>query len=554
MQKTVYFIVILLIASIDTVAQDFTSSNLPIVIIDTNGQAIKDEDRIVAEMDVIDNGPGKRNYLTDTPNDYDGYISIELRGSSSQGFPKKQYALETQTETGENNNVMLLGLPTENDWILNGPYSDKSLIRNVLEYEIARKMGRYASRTRLCELVLNNDYRGVYVLLEKIKRDNDRVDIATLNPDEIEGDDLTGGYIIKIDKWEGSNNDGWSSPYPPYPGSSARIYYQYHYPKPDEIVAEQKTYIRAYITSFEEEMFTTDYSNPENKLPAYIDMESFVDFFILNEISRNVDGYRLSTFLYKDKDSNDGKLVMGPLWDFNLAFGNADYYNGSSISGWQIDFYGNNDGFQIPFWWDALLDSDNFRRLLYTRWTTLREDILKTEQIHYLVDSLVAHLWEAQQRNFERWDVLGHYVWPNYFVGDTYQEEIDYMKNWIEQRLDWIDEHIPKPTGITDAPVVPSNHRLEQNYPNPFNATTTIRYYISDSRSVATQNIASQQNVEITIHNISGQKIATLVSQNQAAGAYSIRWHAKGSPSGLYFCLLRVNNTPVRTKKLLLVK
>ena len=132
------------------------------------------------------------------------------------GIPKKQYALETQDDLGNNLNVPLLGMPAENDWILYAPYSDKSLIRNVLAYKLSWDVGRYASRTRLCELVLNGDYRGLYVLMEKIKRDKNRVDISTLNPDEITGDDLTGGYIIKIDKSAGESVRGWYSPYLPF--------------------------------------------------------------------------------------------------------------------------------------------------------------------------------------------------------------------------------------------------------------------------------------------------------------------------------------------------
>jgi len=151
-------------------------------------------------MGIIDNGPGETNHISDPYNHYDGFIGIEMRGSSTLWFPKKQFAVETRDSLGENNNVSLFGMPEENDWIFNAPYTDKSLMRNVLIYKIARDAGRYASRSHYFELVLNGDYRGVYVMLEKIKRDDSRVDIAKLNPDDVSGDDLTGGYIIKIDK------------------------------------------------------------------------------------------------------------------------------------------------------------------------------------------------------------------------------------------------------------------------------------------------------------------------------------------------------------------
>ncbi|MBL4654637.1 MAG: CotH kinase family protein, partial [Bacteroidia bacterium] len=148
----------------------FTSSNLPLVIINTNGQTILDDPRIVADMGIIYNGIGNRNNLTDTSNNYDGQISIELRGSSSLGFPKTSFSLETQDSSGNNLNVSLLGLPKENDWVLYAPYSDKSLIRNVLTYKLGNDLDWYAPRTVLCELILNGQYWGVYVLTEKIKR------------------------------------------------------------------------------------------------------------------------------------------------------------------------------------------------------------------------------------------------------------------------------------------------------------------------------------------------------------------------------------------------
>jgi hypothetical protein len=531
----------------ESISQEFSSSNLPIVIINTNGKTIRNDVRIAADMGIIYNGSDARNNLSDTPNNYNGRINIELRGSSSLMFPKKQYAFETQTATGENYNVSLLGMPEENDWILNGPYSDKSLIRNVLEFEIARKMGHYASRAALCELVLNNDYRGVYVLLEKIKRDDNRVDISRLEPYETSGDDLTGGYIIKIDKWAGEVNEGWTSKYPPYPGSNKKIFYQYHYPKPDNIVTEQKDYIKAFIDNFEYDMFTTDYSDPQNAFPEYINLESFVDFFILNEIGRNVDGYRLSTFFYKHKESLGGKFVIGPVWDFNLAFGNADYYNGSSISGWQVDFKGYGDGFQIPFWWKSLLDSDRFLKLLNNRWFSLRQNLLQTENVHHLVDSLVSLLAESQERNFKRWPVLGKYVWPNNFVGTTYSQEIDYMKNWIDDRLQWMDQNLPQPTSILAEPGVIKQLILEQNFPNPFNGSTSISYQLEES-----------SEVKIHIYDLSGKKIRILVNSKKNAGKHGISWDARNDwgmkvPSGIYIYTLKTEQA-FRARKLVLMK
>ena len=212
---------------------DFTGSHLPVVVIETGGREIVDDPRIIAHMGIIWNSEGRTNQITDPFNGYDGLVNIEYRGATSQAFPKKSYGFETQDAMGENRNVSLLGLPEENDWVLYAPYSDKSLLRNIVSYRLFGDMGHYSPRTRLCELVVNGDYRGVYVLIEKIKRDRNRLDIARLDPDEISGEDLTGGYILKIDKMSGDPGPAWST-------KAGGIYFQYEYPEYDDIVQEQK--------------------------------------------------------------------------------------------------------------------------------------------------------------------------------------------------------------------------------------------------------------------------------------------------------------------------
>ena len=222
----------------------YDESNLPLIIIDTYGAEIPDEPRIPAYMGIIDNESGF-NQLTDDFNDYDGHITIERRGNSSQWNDKRPYRFETVDQDGENKNVELLGMPEENDWVLYAPWQDKTMIRNVLAYQLSNDMGRYASRTRYVELYLNGDYQGIYVLMEKIKRDNDRVNISKLNPEEIEGDDLTGGYILKFDWFfTGDNIGGFQS-------ENDGTTYNYHYPKPSDIVPEQEEYIQNYIDDFE---------------------------------------------------------------------------------------------------------------------------------------------------------------------------------------------------------------------------------------------------------------------------------------------------------------
>lgn len=438
----------------------FNSSNLPIININTQGQNISDNYRIVADMGIIYNGENVRNNTTDAFNNYNDKISIEVRGSSSQGFPKKSYSLETQDLIGGNNNVSILNMPEENDWVLYAPYSDKSLMRNVLSYGLGESLDRYAPRTQFCELVINGEYQGVYVFTEKIKRGENRVDIAKLTINDTIGDDLTGGYILKIDKSTNGTGFNWDSPIPASYSANV-INFKLHYPKDNEELPVQANYIRNYVTDFENALNGINFMDTFLGYRNYIDVPSFIDFFLINEINKNVDGFRLSTYFYKNKDSKGGKLNLGPLWDFNLAFGNADYCEGSETTGWGIDFNAIcGGGYDIPFWWQKLMTDTTFTNQLKCRWDSLRVHQMHTDSILYSIDSLALKLDESQQRNFSTWQVLGTYVWPNNYIGATYADEINYLKTWISDRMVWLDDNMPG-TCIYVAPIEEPKDTIE---------------------------------------------------------------------------------------------
>ena len=514
----------------------FLQSNLPIVIIDTNDEEIVNDPRIIAHMGIINNETGM-NHMGDPFNGYDGQISIEIRGSSSQNFPKKQYALETQDSEGENLNVPILGMPEENDWILHAPYSDKSLLRNYLAYELARDMGNYASRTRFCELVINGDYKGLYIFMEKIKRDNNRVDISKLEPDETSGDDLTGGYIVKVDKWDGETNDGWYSE--PLLDDFDGVWYQYHYPKPDDIVEEQRDYIMDYITDFETLMSSDIYNDPEEGYYEKVNLESFIDVSLLSEISKNVDAYRLSAYMYKDKDSLDGRLTMGPIWDYNLSFGNADYYDGWNPEGWQIDVELGNDGFKIPFWWYRIWDDTTYVTAFNQRWHVLRQSIFSEDYIMSLIDSATTLIDNAQVRNFQRWPVLDEYVWPNAYVGGSYANEIEYLKNWINTRLEWMDEQ----TFMKSVPpLLVMDYHLNDPFPNPFNPVTTIGF-----------TVPRTELVRVNIYDAMGRQVENLLHDVINPGQYTMTWNGSHRSSGIYFVQL-MGGEYTQVRKIMLVK
>jgi hypothetical protein len=419
------------------------AGNLPIFIIDTHNQTIQDANRIVADFKIIDNGQGLLNHYFD-PEVFSSQISIEIRGNSSQMFPKKSYSFETQKPDSTNLNVSLLGLPEENDWILYGPYSDKTLIRNILTYQLSNEMGNYASRTALCEVFINQDYKGIYILGEKIKRDKNRVDIDELDETCISGDSLSGGYIIAVN-WRGGSDYDWISPVHNYNGNYLDLRYQFEYPDKDAITAEQSYYIKYFMTQFEQKMISSEYNSQSTGYNRVIDAASFIDFFLIQEITNNVDGYRLSTYLFKVRDSKGGKLYAGPVWDFNLGYGNADYGGGWTTYNWALE--NPNVISAIPFYFKKLREDSNYENLLRCRWDELREQVLDTSKLMNQIDSLVLTLGDAIARNNMRWNVIGNYVWPNYFVGASYQEEIDYLKNWLKLRLTWIDDNLPGVSG-----------------------------------------------------------------------------------------------------------
>jgi len=526
----------------------FTSSNLPIIIINTQGQEIPNEPKIPATMKIVDNGPGVRNDINGPYNDYDGPIGIEIRGSSSTMFEKKSYGIEIWDELNNDTTASILGMPEEGDWVLHGPYSDKSLIRNFLAFRLGREMGRYASRTRFVELVLNNNYSGVYVVLEKIKRDKNRVDIADLNEDENSGDDLTGGYIIKIDKFDGNNTGGgWTSPYRPpgFQNYDQVIFFQYDYPKPRNITPQQEQYIQDYVTAFEDALQMKPSNDLITGYKSFIDLNSFVDYAIINEVTRNVDGYRLSTFLHKDKDSNDGKLYIGPIWDFNLGFGNADYYDASEIEGWAWSMNSNpdanNDFWLVPFWWQRFQTDPEYISLLKNRWLELRSGFYSTDNILAIIDSAASALDEARVRNFQRYNILSNYVWPNNFVGGSYEAEIDYLKNWISARLNWMDQAIDQiVTALPDDNLLTEKIKVA---PNPFTDEIYFKF------------ISPYSTVEIEIYNMLGEQMIK-ISPDQRTNPEIFIWNGTDISGndlhpGMYILLIKENDMVLENKKII---
>ena len=385
----------------------------PEISIDTYNSDIPDDPKINAWLSVKE---GKQ--ITESA------VAIEIRGHSSQIYPKKSFGFETQDSLGKNNNISLLGLPAENDWVLYAPYIDKTLMRNVLAYKIFRDMGHYSVRTRFCELYLNESYEGVYVLIEKIKRDKNRVAISKFK------NDITGGYMVSNDR--STSTLFFPSTY--YHDYNTPIPFYCIYPDSSDLTEDALNYIMQQFHRFEQSVVSGD----REAFKKHMDITSFADYLLLSELTRNNDAYRLSTFYYKNSDSVDPKIYMGPVWDYNLAFGLADYDNAYSFEGW---IFRQNKNL-IPFWWDDLMSNPYFYDFVKSRWFELRNNILSEEKLNSQIDSIASQLYFSARHNYKRWPILWQGIWPSYYNGPTYEDNVDYLKFWLFNRLRWMDKNI----------------------------------------------------------------------------------------------------------------
>jgi hypothetical protein len=419
----------------------FTDSNLPIVIINTDaGVDIPDSPRAMGTMTIIYRGEGLRNFLTDqnTPAyvNYKGRISIEIRGSASQVLPKKQYGFSTLKEDNiTEDNTKLLGLPSDNDWILNGFGFEPALMRDYICYNLSRRIGEYASRTVYCEVVLNGTYNGIYLLEEKIKQGSNRVDVAKMEKIDNTFPKITGGYIIKADKTTGGDPVFFTMS--SYIGVNDVAFIN-EYPKPENISASQKTYIKNVFDLLSYRMSTGN-SSLLGGFPSVIDVPSFVDYMIINELGSNSDAYQYSTFFHKDRN---GKLRAGPIWDLNLTFGydlSIWGYDRSKTNNWQFS-NGDNEG--ARFWRDLFFNPE-FKCQLYKRWTELTKPghPLNYFSIAALIDSTTAKITEAAERDNLRW----------YNVYDfDLQREATKIKDFLAIRIPFMTQGISPASNCPD--------------------------------------------------------------------------------------------------------
>lgn len=472
-----------------------TQTNLPIVWIEVDGQEIDREERITARMKIIDNGEGQLNYADTVAHpgqtiDYEGYIALRYRGNTSfTSSDKKPYSFrpldKPLEEGGKKVKVKIMGMPKDNDWALLAPYSDKSMMRDLLAFNLSRPWMDYAPRGRFCEMFLDGTYYGVFIMVETVSKGKNRLNLD--DPGE-EGDALTGGYLMEVDrtdevtytsKYHPVNNNG-------YPYNYRYINYQYKSPDYEDMTEAQINYIQGAIDRMEDALNASNYTDPEEGYRKYLDEMSFVDYQLAQELAHNVDGYRLSTKIFKQRDSIDARFKL-VLWDLNIAYGNSDYYNGwyTNTWVWQNNNLLNNAGDSqlVPFWWYKLNKDPYYTNLLKSRWAQYRRANFREDRIMAEIDSMAAELTAqgAESRNSQAWPRWGQYVWPNQYIAQNFGDEVAHLKSWIHDRLTWMDQQLGfDPTafelgdvnedGAVDVLDVTAiiNHILGKN-PSPFN-------------------------------------------------------------------------------------
>ncbi len=417
------------------------STDLPLVMLNTHGQTILDGPRIFANMKVIDNGTGMLNHSTDPGNVYDGTIDISIRGASSASYPQKSYVLTTyQADSTTDSNVVFFGMPSEHDWILLSGYNDKSFIRNTLMFRLFNSMGHYATRTRHCEVMLNGEYMGVYIFMEKIKRDANRVNISKLRVQDTTGDQLTGGYIFE----HNFPYPGWTTHYAPDSCNTRFYEFKYSYPSGDSIRPQQASYIQHVVDTLENRLYGPLPIDPVWGYRPKINSSSFVDYFLCNEMSWNNDGFKKSMFFHKTRDSHDPTLHAGPIWDFDWSLKRMPW-TPTDVSGWMYTAEPcTGDVLFLP-WWKIMMTDTVFQNEVRCHWEYFRQHAFSNDSIDHYIDSMALLLNQAQARHFSRWAILGINVGtpeaPPFAT--SYQEEIDTMKAIIQRRLVWMDANLP---------------------------------------------------------------------------------------------------------------
>lgn len=509
------------------VTVNYAGGMLPLLLINTEGVDLKDkskDERIAVRLQLLEPNRNGWVFASDTIFSYNGYAGLKYRGNSSFGSSaKKPYSLElwdgwyAADSLAIEKTASLLGMPAASDWVLLAPYNDKSFIRDALMMELMRGTQDFVPRMKFCELIFNGRYYGLYVLSEKTERGKNRIDIASAKNKT--GQPQECGYHLEIDR---TNEPGFFSTKEIRTLLGAKEswrqkpWYQFKYPKADDITSEQEQFIRQRIDSFETVMESTGFSDPLTDYHRFIDTRSVLGFIIAQELSRNVDAYRLSTGLYKDADSKDRRFKF-TLWDFNISLGNADYGWAWSTEGWSY----NQTAFAAPFWFKQLFRDPDFSSSLKTYWRDLRREKLSNQRIDSVLDSLIAVTAEAAKLNNQAWQLERKTVWPVYHLASSYADELQYLRRWLYKRIAWLDDQW-------------SDHPRNFTYNGQFESDTDVgiagdqKVTLSQWPTLGGKPLTATESFSGTYsYEIKERKTATQIVTELVPGMYTLRVKVK---------------------------
>lgn len=410
-------------------------SHLPIVNIKTYNQEIpvKNQDNsvdivdyIISDVEIYDNGD-EVNYLGE-----EGGVTwnarVRYRGRSSIDFDKKGYLLKFVNKNNEKVNKSFLGMPSDSEWVLHGPFIDKTLIRNYMWYNIGQEIMGSAPKTRFLELYVDDDYHGLYLAVESVTQS----EISRVKMESIRNDSIATSYLIQLDSDFGTpvtNLNSYSKYTYELKSANRSRYLTIKYPSEVELTEDVKKYIYDDFSKFEKMLYSFDYKEYKD----YIDVDSFVDYFIINEFTQNYDAGWLSTYIYKDVS---GKYKMY-MWDFNSA--NNNYKDDYLIDGYQ------RFEFDKIIWYEMMIKDPEFVEAIIKRYEELRKTYLSEEYLFTYIDETIFYLDDAVDRNFSVW---GYTFDSNYdafitnFMPSSYDEAIIQLKEAIHSRGMWMDENI----------------------------------------------------------------------------------------------------------------
>lgn len=383
----------------------YSFTELPILYLDTESPVTSKEAYVKGKI-VIDANSRYEQTVTEVE------MKIKGRGNSTWDFPKKPYKLKLDKK------IEMLGMPAAKTWVLLANFSDKTLMRNTVALELgARFSTAFTPRSRYVEVVMNGEYLGNYLLTDQVEIGSTRINIPELSEDSPESD-ISGGYLLEIDARLDETHWWYSNRSVPFTVKS-----------PENITTAQLDYIRNYVQTAEDVLYGNNFADPDAGYNHYIDTDAFINWYLLNELTRNNDAvFFSSVYMYKDRN---GKLTMGPFWDFDLAFGNINYNGNQAPEGWWI---------KNTLWVNRMFEDPAFVRKVKARWNVVKEKEIGT--IYDYINETATYLKHSQKENFNKWDLLYNYTWPNSVMLGSYESEVQYMKEWLIKRTAWMDSEL----------------------------------------------------------------------------------------------------------------